>query len=185
MEAAIQLHALVGHRLNEIDKIEIQTHESAIRIIDKTGPLNNPADRDHCLQYMVAVGLIFGFLKAEHYEDEAALNPRIDELRSKMIVTENKQYSIDYLDPDKRSISNAITIKFKDGSQTPTMAVEYPIGHRRRREEGLPLLFQKFENNLGTRFTPGKVKQIIGLFRDKERLDTILVPTLTDLFAES
>ena len=126
----------------------ITTHESAIRIIDKSGPLHNPADRDHCIQYMTAIGLIFGDLTADHYEDAVADDPRIDALRAKMVCVEEPRYSKDYLDPEKRSIANAVQIFFKDGSKTDQVAVEYPIGHRRRRAEGMPLLLKKFETNL-------------------------------------
>ncbi len=155
VESAIKLHPLVKDKLDAIDKIEIQTHESAMRIINKTGPLRNPADRDHCLQYMAAIGLIYGNLTADHYEDEAAKDPRIDQLRSKMTMIENPQYTKDYLDPDKRSIANAITIYFKDGSKAGPVAVEYPFGHRRRRDEGLPMMQQKLKANLSSHFPKG------------------------------
>src|SRR5262245_48776177 len=145
VECAIKLHPFVRHRLNQIARIELTTHESAIRIIDKTGPLHNFADRDHCLQYMTAIGLIFGRLTAAHYEDQTAADPRIDALRATMVVTEDQQYSRDYLDPDKRSIANAVQVFFRDGTATHKVAVEYPIGHRRRRKEGIPVLQQKAE----------------------------------------
>lgn len=160
VEAAVQLHPQVVHRLAEIDRIEISTHESAIRIIDKKGPLHNPADRDHCLQYMAAVGLLFGDLKAEHYEEDVAANPVIDQLRAKMVVRENPQYSRDYLDPDKRSIANALQVFFRDGSATDQVAVEYPIGHRRRRIEAIPLIVDKFTRNLETRFAAKQASRI-------------------------
>lgn len=182
VEAAIQLHPLVIDRLNDIEKIDIETHESAIRIIDKTGPLKNPADRDHCLQYMIAIGLIYGQLTADHYEDEAAKDPRIDQLRNKMHVTENKQYSLDYHDPEKRSIANAIKITFKDGSSTPLIAVEYPLGHKRRRQESIPFLFDKFEKNLKTRFPIEKIQKIKDLFLNQTKLENLDVNILTDLF---
>lgn len=185
VECAIKLHELVSNRLNEIEVIEIQTHESALRIIDKKGVLNNPADRDHCLQYMTAIGLLYGCLTAGHYEDDTAQDPRIDQLREKMVVIENKQYSLDYLDPEKRSIANAITIRFQDGTSSPTIAVEYPIGHRRRRNEGIPLLFQKFEDNLVIRLPPKKVELILSLFQNQQKLESILVPTLVDMFCNS
>jgi 2-methylcitrate dehydratase len=159
VEAAITLHSQVKDRLDAIDSIEIMTHESAIRIIDKTGPLKNPADRDHCLQYMTAIGLIKGHLTAEYYEDQAAQDPRIDALRNKMRLIENKSYSADYLDPDKRSIANAVTVKFKDGSTIGPVAIEYPLGHRRRRNEGLPLLYEKCAKNLRTHFNETFVNQ--------------------------
>ena len=141
VECALKLHPLVKDRLEQIERIEMTTHESAIRIIDKSGPLHNPADRDHCLQYMAAIGLIFGELKASHYEDKVASDPRIDSIRAKMKVVEDKQYSVDYLDPEKRSIANAIQVFFFDGTSTEKVVVEYPVGHRRRRQEGIPLLF--------------------------------------------
>src|SRR5205814_7314275 len=144
VEAAVQLHPEAKDRLDDIKKIEIVTHESAIRIIDKKGPLHNPADRDHCIQYMVAIGLIKGGLSAADYEDAVARDPRIDALRAKMVCIENKRYSKDYLDPKKRSIANQLQILFKDGSATPKVAVEYPLGHRRRRSEGIPALEAKF-----------------------------------------
>jgi 2-methylcitrate dehydratase len=173
VESAFQLHPLVKDRLDQVQEINITTHESAIRIIDKKGPLHNPADRDHCLQYMAAIGLIFGALTADHYEDQVAADPRIDALREKMTVEEDPQYSRDYLDPEKRSIANAIEIEFLDGSRTPRVAVEYPIGHRRRRSEGLPKLIEKFEHNAGTRFPASRVKEIKDLCLDAARLEAM------------
>jgi 2-methylcitrate dehydratase len=137
-ECAMELHPRVKERIDDVRKITIRTHESAIRIIDKKGPLANPADRDHCIQYMVAVPLIFGRLTAADYEDDVANDPRIDRLREKIECVEDKRFSADYLDPAKRSIANAITIEFNDGSKTREVVVEYPIGHRRRRREGHP-----------------------------------------------
>ena len=161
VEAAVTLHPKIKGRLNDIKSIHIRTHESAIRIIDKRGPMNNYADRDHCLQYMIAIGLINGDLKAEHYEDSYHhAHPEIDQLREKMVVEEEKQYSVDYLDPEKRSIANSLQIEFKDGSKTEKIDVEYPIGHRRRREEGIPVLWKKFAENLRTRFDDGKSSKI-------------------------
>ncbi|TFE26677.1 bifunctional 2-methylcitrate dehydratase/aconitate hydratase [Cohnella luojiensis] len=170
VECSFTLHESVKNRLNEIDRITLTTHQSAIRIIDKNGPLNNPADRDHCLQYMVAIGLMFGTLTAEHYEDETAADPRIDELRSKMAVIEDEQYSKDYLDPDKRSIANAVQIHFKDGTHTEKAVCEYPIGHRRRRSEGLKKVIAKYEANLLTRFPRKKSADIMRLSLDLDRL---------------
>ena len=175
VEAAITLHPLVRDRLDEIARIEITTHESALRIIHKTGPLANPADRDHCLEYMTAIGLLFGTLTADHYEDKVAADPRIDILRAKMTAHENAQYNRDYLDPSKRSIANAVQIFFNDGTSIPRSEVEYPIGHRRRRAEGLPLLIQKCERNLATKFSSEKVAQILALFRDPPRLEAMRV----------
>ncbi|HEX9788431.1 MAG TPA: 2-methylcitrate dehydratase, partial [Candidatus Binatia bacterium] len=182
VECAIQLHDQVKNRLNDIDKITITTQESAIRIIDKSGPLHNPADRDHCIQYMTAVGLIFGELTADYYEDATARDPRIDALRAKMICVEDPRYSRDYLDPEKRSIANAVQVFFKDGSSTEKMAVEYPVGHRRRRAEGMPLLVKKFETNLASRFSASQCAAIIELCLDTERLDGTSVDRFTDMF---
>lgn len=171
VECAFKLHESVKGRLDEIEEITITTHESAIRIISKTGALYNPADRDHCLQYMAAIGLIYGTLTADHYEDEVAADPRIDSLREKMTIIENPQYSRDYLDPDKRSITNSVQIRFKDGSTTDKVEVEYPIGHRRRRSEGIPLLEQKYASNLATRFPAKQVETIMELCQDREKLE--------------
>ena len=170
VECAVKLHPLIQEKFDQIQEIELITHESAIRIISKQGALHNPADRDHCLQYMVAVGLLHGDLKAEHYENETANDPRIDALRSKMRVTENKAFSADYHDPEKRSIANSIRIHFVDGSQSDLITVEYPIGHKRRRAEGIPVLLQKFENNLKTQFNAAKVDHLIRLMDDSNRL---------------
>src|SRR5262245_55801407 len=148
VEAGIRLHPQLKNRLDAIKKIVITTHESAIRIIDKKGPLANPADRDHCIQYMAAVGLIKGALTAADYEDAAAADPRIDRLRSRMTCVENRQWTRDYLDPSKRSIANAVQVFFSDGSKSDKLAVEYPLGHRRRRKEGVPQLEAKFRTNL-------------------------------------
>src|SRR5690554_1176131 len=175
-EAAVILHPKVKDRLGDIDKIVITTHESAIRIISKVGPLANPADRDHCLQYMVAVPLIFGELTAEHYEDEFhAAHPLIDQLREKMEVVEDERYTREYLEEDKRSIANAIQVFFKDGSSTEKVVVEYPIGHRRRRKEGIPLLEDKFEANLATRYPTQQREQIFNLCKDQKQLEKTAV----------
>ena len=182
VECAFKLHNQIKNRLAEIETITITTHESAIRIIDKTGTLNNPADRDHCLQYMVAVGLIFGELTADHYEDKFANNPLINTLREKMVVVESSGYSKDYLDPHKRSIANALQICFKDGSTTEKIAVEYPIGHRRRRAEGIPLLEEKFIANLATRFPAKRVDAITNLCLDQKRLETTSVNEFIQMF---
>ena len=173
VEAAVKIYPEIKDRLDEIDKIEITTHESAIRIISKVGELNNPADRDHCLQYMVAIGLLKGNLVAEDYEDDVAQNPRIDELRSKMVVTENKKYSEDYLDPEKRSIANKLKVIFNDGSSTEEIEVEYPIGHRRRRNEGIPVLETKFLSNLKTVFDEEKSEKIYKEFLDFGKLTSM------------
>ena len=180
-EAAVILHPQVKDRIDEIERIELTTHESAIRIISKVGPLANPADRDHCLQYMTAVPLLLGDLIAEHYEDSFhQTRPAIDELRDKMLVIEDVRYSREYHDPDKRSIANAIQVFFKDGSSTEKIEVEYPIGHRRRREEGIPVLEQKFKANLATRFPPARCDEIFALCKDQQRLCTIPVSEFMD-----
>ncbi|MNP03269.1 2-methylcitrate dehydratase [compost metagenome] len=171
-EAAVILHPQVKDRLGEIDRIVITTQESAIRIISKVGPLTNPADRDHCIQYMTAVPLIFGDLVAEHYEDAFhAAHPLIDELRGKMEIVEDPRYTREYLEPDKRSIANAVEVFFKDGSSSGQVAVEYPIGHRRRRAEGIPLLERKFQANLATRFPAQRCAEIFALCKDQARLE--------------
>ncbi|MEJ2760535.1 MAG: bifunctional 2-methylcitrate dehydratase/aconitate hydratase [Gammaproteobacteria bacterium] len=170
VEAALILHGEVRDRLDGIEKIRIETQEAGARIIDKTGPLANPADRDHCLQYMVAVPLIFGRLTADDYEDEIAAAPRVDALRERMTVEENRQFSRDYLDPDKRAIANAVQIMFRDGTATERVEVAYPVGHRRRRGEGIPLLLEKFEQNLATRFDGERVNTILAACRDHEGL---------------
>ncbi|MDM8568754.1 bifunctional 2-methylcitrate dehydratase/aconitate hydratase [Thiotrichales bacterium HSG1] len=168
VECALKLHPQVRGRFEEIDKIVLTTQESAIRIISKVGALNNPADRDHCLQYMVAIGLGFGELTAEHYEDSFHSNhPIIDKLRDKMEVEEDKRYSQEYLDSDKRSIANAIQIFFKNGEKTEKVAIEYPVGHRRRRQEGIPLLEQKFYANLQTRFPEWRCEKIAQVCKEQ------------------
>jgi 2-methylcitrate dehydratase len=182
VEAAIRLHPQVKDRFDQVEKIIITTQESAVRIIDKSGPLFNPADRDHCIQYMTAIGLIHGSLNAEHYEDAAAADPRVDALRARMTCVENPQYSRDYLDPEKRSIANAVQVFFKDGSATENMAVEYPLGHRRRRAESLPLLEAKLRANLARHFDSARVDQILALYHDPERLDRLPVNEFVDLW---
>src|SRR6266545_5110758 len=182
VEAAVELHPEVKDRLADIKKIEIVTHESAIRIIDKKGPLHNPADRDHCIQYMVAVGLVKGNLTAADYEDDVARDPRIDALRAKMVCIESKAYSRDYLDPKKRSIANQLQIFFRDGTKTRKVAVEYPVGHRRRRNEGIPLLEEKFRRNLDRRFPKERRESILELCRDQKRLEATPAKEFVDLF---
>lgn len=181
VEAAIRLHPEVRSRIDQIEKILIATHESAIRIIDKKGPLHNPADRDHCLQYMAAVGLLFGTLTADDYEGKTAADPRVDALRAKMIVQEEPRYSREYLDPDKRSIANAVQVFFKDGASTQRVEVEYPIGHRRRRSEGIPLLIRKFTQNAATQLDGTKVSRIVALFEDTEKLEKMAVDEFVEL----
>lgn len=172
-ECAIQLHPLVKDRLDQIERIELTTQESALRIISKTGPLHNPADRDHCIQYIVAVPLIFGALTADHYEDQFARDPRIDALRGKMQMIEDSRYTREYLEPDKRSIANAVQVFFKDGTATQKVEVEYPLGHCRRRAEGIPLLVKKFEDNLATRFSAERVRQLVKLCQDRAKLEAM------------
>jgi len=183
VECAVQLHPEIKNRLDEIKKIVLTTHESAIRIISKKGELHNPADRDHCLQYMVAIGLLFGDLHADHYEDDTASDRRIDQLRDKMVVEEDKQFSRDYLDSDKRSIANSIQIFFADGSSTEKVTVEYPIGHKRRREEGIPLLYKKFTANISKHYSSTQVKKMLALFQNQQKLEKMPVNKLMDMFA--
>jgi 2-methylcitrate dehydratase len=182
VEAAFQLHPLVKDRLSAVEKVVITSQESAVRIIDKRGPLYNPADRDHCIQYMTAVGLIYGDLTARHYENDIAADPRIDALREKMVVIEDPQYSRDYLDPQKRSIANAVQVFFSDGTETEKVVVEYPIGHRRRREEAVPLLVDKLVENLGGHYAAKQSAAIVEAFREPMRLDEMRVQDLVDLF---
>lgn len=181
VEAAVTLHPDVVERIDAIERIELTTHESAIRIISKEGRLDNPADRDHCLQYMTAVGLLKGNLTSADYEDEAAADPRIDVLRSRMEVVEDADWSRDYHDPDKRSIANAVQVFFSDGSCTDRVAVEYPIGHRRRREEGLPVLEEKFRDALATCFPARRVQRIVAACADAEELGAMPVHEFVDL----
>jgi len=182
VECAVRLHPEVSDRIGDIRKIVITTHESAIRIIDKQGPLGNPADRDHCIQYMTAIGLIKGNLTAADYEDDVAQDPRVDALRAKMVCVENKQWTRDYLDPNKRSIANAVQVFFKDGTKTANVAVEYPVGHRRRRRQGVPLLEAKFRTNLARRFPAKQQAAILNLCRDQKRLEATPVHEFVDLF---
>lgn len=181
-EAAVQLHPDVKEKLEEIEKIHITTHESAIRIIDKQGPLYNPADRDHCIQYITAIGLIKGSITAEDYEDEAAANPVIDILREKMVLTEDPAYTADYLDPNKRSIANAIKIDFKDGTSTDNIEVEYPLGHRFRRKEAMPELRKKYAYNLSTVFARKQQEEIEQASFHEEALSQMPVHDFLGLF---
>ncbi len=181
VEAAILLHPHVKERLDDIVRVEITSQEPALRIIDKSGPLHNPADRDHCIQYMSAIGLIHGALTADHYSEASAKDPRIDALRAKMTVREDKAYSRDYLDPEKRSIANALQVFFADGTATEKVAVEYPLGHKRRRAESIPHLLAKLEANLATRFPATRVKSLSALFQDHARLAAMPVPAFMEL----
>jgi 2-methylcitrate dehydratase len=185
VEAAMTLHrqlAAAGKSTDDIASITIRTHEACIRIIDKKGPLNNPADRDHCIQYMVAVPLIFGRLTAGDYEDAVATDPRIDALRDKITCVEDPQYTRDYHDPDKRSIANALTVTLKDGTVLPEVAVEYPIGHKRRRADGIPLLEAKFRTNLARRFPAKQQKAILDVSLDQKTLESMPVNEYVDLY---
>ncbi|RQU94420.1 bifunctional 2-methylcitrate dehydratase/aconitate hydratase [Burkholderia cenocepacia] len=184
-EAALQLHAQLaaaGRTADDIGRITIRTHAAALRIIDKQGPLANPADRDHCIQYMVAVPLLFGRLTAADYEDAAAADPRIDALRAKTVCVEDPQFTQDYHDPDKRSIANALTIEFTDGSKLAEVAVEYPLGHRRRRTEGVPLLVEKFRTNLARRFPAKQQQAILDVSLDQAKLEAMPVDEYVDLY---
>ena len=183
VEAAVTLHPEIIERLDDVKTVNITTHDSAIRIISKEGELNNPADRDHCLQYMVAIGLLKGNLIAEDYEDDIASDPRIDTLRKKMVISEDKRYSDEYHEADKRSIANKIQIHFNDGSSTEEIEVEYPIGHKRRREEGIPVLEQKFKNNLEITYDSDKCEEIYQLCIDQEKLESTSVTDFQELFA--
>ncbi|MGK0419656.1 MAG: 2-methylcitrate dehydratase, partial [Candidatus Pseudothioglobus sp.] len=183
VECAVLLYPEIKEKLDEIERIEVTTHESALRIIDKTGALDNPADRDHCMQYMLAVAMIEGDLVAEFYEDSFhQQNPLIDKLRNKMILKEDQRYSKDYLADDKRSIANALQIFFKDGSQTDKVEVEYPIGHRHRRKEGIPLLERKFFNSLKSIYSKEHSDMIYSLCLDKEKIKKIPVNEFMDMF---
>jgi 2-methylcitrate dehydratase len=181
VEAAVELHRRIKHRLDDIERIIITTHESAIRIISKEGELRNPADRDHCLQYMCAVALLKGDLTALDYEDSAAANPAIDALRAKMIVVEDAEYSAEYHEPSKRSIANALEVCFTNGGSTGKLEVRYPVGHRKRRAEGIPLLLGKFERNLATRFERAQCEKIIAACSDQSRLEAMPVNEFVDL----
>ena len=188
VEAAMQVHAqleAMGRTATDIASISIRTHEACIRIIDKKGPLSNPADRDHCIQYMVAVPLLFGRLTAADYEDAVAADPRIDALRGIITCVEDPQFTKDYHDPDKRSIANALTVTFKDGSRLPEIVVEYPIGHRRRREDGIPLLEAKFRTNLARRFAPRQQERIVRASLNAATLAAMPVHEYVDLYCQA
>lgn len=182
VECAVILHAMAKDKLDSIERIELKTHESAIRIISKTGPLHNPADRDHCLQYMVAVALLEGDLTAHHYEDDYARNPMIDAIRDKMLVSEEPRFSADYHDPDKRSIANSMRLCFKDGTMSDWVTVEYPIGHKRRRQEGLPVLEQKFKNNISQVFDAVQCTKITDILTSANSLASMAVDEFMDMW---
>ena len=183
VECAMQLHGEVGSRIDEIARIEIETQEAGVRIIDKTGPLANYADRDHCIQYMVAVPLIFGRLVADDYNDDVAADPRIDALRAKMTVKENPQFTKDYFDPEKRYIGNSLQVFFNDGTSTAKVSIDYPIGHRKRRDEGIPVLLKKFEAAITAQLPAQNVSRILAASADAARFEAMPVNQLLDLFA--
>jgi 2-methylcitrate dehydratase len=185
VEAAMTLHAALakaGKSTADIRKITIRTHEACIRIIDKKGPLNNPADRDHCIQYMVAVPLLYGHLTAADYEDGVAADPRIDVLRDKIVCVEDPAFTADYHDPKKRSIANALTVELNNGEVLPEVVVEYPIGHARRRKEGIPLLEEKFKTNLARQFPAKQQKAILDVSLDQKKLEAMPVHEYVDLY---
>jgi 2-methylcitrate dehydratase len=175
VEAAMTLHAQVAPKLNEVDRVVIETQEPGVRIIDKTGPLANPADRDHCIQYMVAIPLLFGRLTAADYEDQIADDPRVDLLRGKMQVKENATFTKEYYAADKRYIGNAVQVYFNDGTATQRIQVDFPIGHRKRRAEGMPVLVQKFESSVAAHFAPKQTESIKAMFADRNSLATMAV----------
>lgn len=185
VEAAVTLHPLVKDRLEDIKSIEVTTHDSAIRIISKIGELNNPADRDHCLQYMIAIGLLKGNLVAEDYEDDVAADPRVDELRSKMNIKEDNRYSTEYHEADKRSIANRIQIHFNDGTSSEEIEVEYPIGHKRRREEGIPILEKKFKSNLELTYSSEKASSIFDICTNQKDLEKMSVIDFQEMLSVS
>lgn len=182
VECAMQLHPQVKDRLDEIERIEIETQEAGVRIIDKTGPLANYADRDHCLQYMVAVPLIFGRLTAEDYTDAVAADPRIDALREKMTVRENPQFTKDYFDPDKRYIGNSVQVFFKDGTATDKVSIDYPIGHRRRRAEGIPVLMAKFEAAIRAHLSKAQADRLMELAGSPAELEAMSISDYLNLY---
>lgn len=185
VECAMDIHKQLqkqGRSADDIKKITIRTHEACIRIIDKKGPLDNPADRDHCIQYMVAVPILFGRLTAGDYEDEIAKDPRIDQLRDKIVCVEDPAFTKDYHDPEKRSIANALTVEFKDGKKLKEIVCEYPIGHKRRRKDGIPLLEAKFRTNLARRFPTKQQDAILGVSLDQQALEAMAVHEYVDMY---
>jgi 2-methylcitrate dehydratase len=184
-ECAFRLHPLVRHRIDDIERITLRCHRTLMRIMDKRGPLRNAADRDHCVQYVVAIGLLHGRIGPHDFEDEFAADPRIDALRSKMDLTEDERFTRDFSDPAKRSSANAVQVFYKDGSSSENMVVEFPAGHSRRRAEAVPLLQQKFEGALRRRFPPGRCEGIVALCEDQPRLERLAVNEFTDLLRMS
>jgi 2-methylcitrate dehydratase len=185
VEAAIRLYPVVKDRLNDIERIDVRCHNSSMVILDKTGPLHNFADRDHCMQYMIAIGMIFGKLTADDYEDTVAADPRIDALRAKMHLSEDPRYERDYHDPEKRSNANSIQVYFRDGTKAPLSEVEYPLGHRRRRKEGVPALMQKFETNVARVFAPKQRDRVLEVCRDRQRVEAMAVNEFVDLLVRN
>src|SRR6202522_285130 len=181
VEAAMTLHGQIAARIGDVERVVIETQEPGVRIIDKTGPLANPADRDHCIQYMVAIPLLFGRLEASDYEDAVAADPRVDALRAKMQVKENAEFTKDYYDPQKRYIGNAVQVFFKDGSSSERVAVDFPIGHRKRRAEGMPVLVKKFESSVAAHFQPRKNESIKAMFADRK---TLMAMPVSDFMAK-
>jgi 2-methylcitrate dehydratase PrpD len=182
-ECAFRLHPLVRDRLAEISRITISTQGPAMGIVSKSGPLNNPADRDHCIEYVTAVGLIYGTLNAHHFEDEVAADPRIDQLRSKTKTVENRRYTRDFYAPSKRSSANAVQVRFKDGTSTPAVEIEYPAGHPRRRKEGLRIIEDKFRTNIARHFSPRQQARIFSLCLDNPGFDKTPVNEFMNEFA--
>ena len=182
VECALRLHPLVKDRLEDVERVIMFSQRALMGIMDKTGPLHNPADRDHCAQYVVAVGLIFGRLTADDFEDRVAADPRIDTLREKTTVVEDARYSKDFYDPQKRSSANAVQVFFRDGSSTPKMEIEYPIGHPQRRAEVLPVLKAKLEASLARRFPSGRRRRILMLCDDAGKLENAPVNEFVDMF---
>jgi 2-methylcitrate dehydratase len=181
-ECAFKLHPLVTHRLDDIEAINITSHKRMMQIMDKQGPLTNPADRDHCVQYAVAVGLIYGKIETSYFSDEFAADPRIDQLRAKMTVVENPRYSEDVYDPAKRSNPHAIEVRFRDGSKTPNIEVEYPFGHPKRRAEAIPMVEAKFRTHISHRFPQKQQAAILDLAMDQARLEATPVNEFVDRF---
>jgi 2-methylcitrate dehydratase len=178
----MQLHAQVKGRIEDIERIELETQEAGVRIIDKTGPLANYADRDHCLQYMVAVPLIFGRLTADDYNDDIAADPRIDALREKMVVKENPQFTKDYFDPDKRYIGNSVQVFFKDGTSTEKVSIDFPIGHRKRRAEGIPVLMAKFQSAIRAHLSPAQCDRLMALVAKPGDLEAMPISDFLNLY---
>jgi 2-methylcitrate dehydratase len=185
VECALALHPQVEGRVDAIERVDIETQEPGVRIIDKTGPLANPADRDHCIQYMTAIGLLFGRLTAADYEDDVARDPRIDALRARMTVRENPAFTADYYDPQKRYIGNAVQVFFKDGSSTPRVAVDFPIGHRKRRAEGIPLLMNKFTQSVARHFPAKQAALIEARLTDRRSLEETPVNEFMSLLVKN